>query len=155
MGADIPFCIRGGCVRATGIGEIFEEAESLVGFVPVIAMGKQGSSTPLAYKAIDEAGYRSVGDALPMLSALEKKDARAVTGALYNAFEQVILPANPEAARLKALFLEQGAAGALMSGSGAAVFGLFEEERAARQSCDALRAAGYFAVVAPVIREAN
>ena len=100
-------------------------------------------------------GNRGEGNAQKMLVALEKKDQKAVADALYNAFEQVILPANPEAARLKALFLEQGAAGALMSGSGAAVFGLFEEEWAARQSCDALRAAGYFAVVAPVIREAN
>jgi 4-diphosphocytidyl-2-C-methyl-D-erythritol kinase len=155
VGADIPFCIRGGCVRATGIGEIFSPAESLSGFVPVIAMGKQGSSTPLAYRAIDEAGYRPIGDARNMLSALEKKDQNGVTASLYNAFEQVILQTNPEARLLKEHFIKLGAAGALMSGSGAAVFGLFDEESDAKRGCEALRELGFFAVVAPIVQQAG
>ncbi|MBQ8911128.1 MAG: hypothetical protein IJY89_00990, partial [Clostridia bacterium] len=51
-------------------------------------------------------------------------------------------------------FLKLGAKGSLMSGSGAAVFGLFDDVIKAQAACDALREEGYFAVVAPVVRDA-
>lgn len=153
IGADIPFCIRGGCARATGIGEIFETVSSLSAFVPVVAMGKQGSSTPAAYKALDEANYKSVGNAEKLIEALEKKDGLALTERLYNAFEQVILKENAEARSLKNRFLELGAKGSLMSGSGASVFGLFKSTEEAQNACNALREENFFAVVAPIIKE--
>ena len=154
IGADIPFCIRGGCARATGIGEIFEDAPCLQGFVPVIAMGRQGSSTPAAYKALDEAGYRQKGDALALIDALAQGDKTALVGQMYNAFEEVILPVNPEALELRGKFVKLGGRAAMMSGSGAAVFGLFESPSKARFACNALRLCGYFAVFAPVVRDA-
>lgn len=154
IGADIPFCIRGGCARATGIGEIFSTVADLEQLVPVIAMGKQGSSTPAAYKALDDADYRGAGDAMGMIEALSKKDNEQVLSCLYNAFEGVILQGNPEAKALREGFLNLGAKGALMSGSGAAVFGLFDSTKEAQAACDALRDEGYFAVVAPVIQDA-
>ncbi len=154
IGADIPFCIRGGCARATGIGEIFEDAPDLCGFVPVIAMGRQGSSTPAAYGALDAVGYEGKTDALPILRALEEKDAVGLVERMYNAFESVILPVNPEAAEIKNKFVKLGASGTMMSGSGAAVFGLFESPSKARFACNALRLCGKFAVVAPAIKDA-
>ena len=154
IGADIPFCIRGGCARATGIGEIFEDAPCLCGFVPVIAMGRQGSSTPAAYRALDDAGYQGTATAKPMLEMLEKQDGRGMVGALYNAFEGVILPVNDGARELKSKFVKLGAKGTMMSGSGAAVFGLFESGAKARFACNALRLSGNFAVVAPCVKDA-
>ncbi len=154
IGADIPFCIRGGCARATGIGEIFEDAPCLSGFVPVIAMGRQGSSTPAAYKALDDAGYQGKATALPLLEELEKQDGEGLVSRMYNAFESVILPANPEAEAIRRRFEELGAEGAMMSGSGAAVFGLFLQSKTAREACNALREQGCFAVMAPVVSDA-
>lgn len=149
VGADIPFCLRGGCARARGIGELFSDAPSLVGFVPVIAIGGHGSSTPAAYKALDAEGYCGEGDAEKMLCALEKKDGSVVCE-LYNAFESVILRTNKDARTLKNRFAELGARGALMSGSGASVFGLFGNRNEARVACAKLRELGYFAVVAQI-----
>ncbi len=153
IGADIPFCIRCGCARAQGIGEIFTDAPPLRGVFPVIAMGRQGSSTPAAYKALDEKNYQGAGTADGMLGALETKSGAAVCAQLYNAFEKVILPVNKEAAEAKRLFLKLGAAGTLMSGSGAAVFGLFSSKRKAQFACKALRLCRYFAVVAEIPKD--
>lgn len=152
LGADIPFCIRGGCARARGIGEIFSPSPVLRGFTPVIAIGSHGSSTPAAYKALDDIGYRGTKNAEKMIAALESGRRENVVPELYNAFEEVVPESVPEVDELKKLFLEYGAAGSLMSGSGASVFGLFERTSLARAACRNLRAAGYFAVVAPVLR---
>lgn len=151
LGADIPFCVRGGCARATGIGERFSKAETLRGVIPVVAIGSKGSSTPAAYKALDDMGYTGEKNACRMLDALEKRDSLGVCTELYNAFETVILPQNEEARRLKERFLQLGADAAMLSGSGASVFGLFTDLKKARGVCGQLRREQYFAAVAPVV----
>ena len=148
IGADIPFCVRGGCARATGIGEIFSHASPLSGVELVIAIGGRGSSTPEAYRLLDESGYGGQRTADGMLAALSAGDRAAVYAEMYNAFEDVIIANNREIGTLKEKMLENGARAALMSGSGAAVYGIFESKRAARAACRALRESGCFAVVA-------
>lgn len=151
LGADIPFCIRKGCVRATGIGEVFEDSSPLSDLVPVIAIGSKGSSTPAAYKALDSIGYCGSESALPLCKALSQGDRREICRLLFNAFEEVIFPQNSDAAFLKKELLRLGAWGALMSGSGASVYGLFPELPQARRACASLRKQGFFAVVAPAL----
>ncbi len=151
LGADIPFCIRGGCTRATGIGEVFSPAEALRGVIPVIAIGSRGSSTPAAYKALDDIGYKGTENGERILKALSKGDFSRIKEELYNAFERVILQDNEEVGTIKNRFRELGASAAMMSGSGASVFGLFEKGEEAERACHLLRAEGYFAMVAPLI----
>ena len=151
LGADIPFCIRKGCVRATGIGEVFEENAPLSGLIPVIAIGSKGSSTPAAYKALDRTGYCGSKSALPLCDAMSHGDRREICRLLFNAFEEVIFPQNNDARFLKQELLRLGAWGALMSGSGASVYGLFPELPQARRACASLRKQGFFSVVAPVL----
>ena len=148
LGADIPFCIRGGCARATGIGEIFTDAPTLKGYSGVISIGSHGSSTPAAYKALDEIGYLGTRSALPILAALESREG--VEKELFNAFEEVIIPINPEVDEIKKMMLQNGAVASMMSGSGASVFGLFGSKSAAKTACNALRERGFFAVVSAV-----
>lgn len=148
IGADIPFCIRGGCARATGIGEIFNDAPTLKGYFGVISIGSHGSSTPTAYKALDEIGYLGTRTAQPMLAALESR--KDVEKELFNAFEKVIIPINPEVGKIKEIMLQNGALASMMSGSGASVFGLFQNKATAKVACNALRACGFFAVVSSI-----
>lgn len=151
LGADIPFCIKGGCARAMGIGERFSDAAPLFGVIPVIAIGGRGSSTPTAYRALDDIGYAGDRSAAEMLEALEKQNFEEVRGQMYNAFERVILPQNEEARRLKDRLSALGASAAMMSGSGASVFGLFFGAKEAKAACTRLRKEGYFAMVAPIV----
>ncbi len=127
IGADVPFCIRGGATLCTGIGEIFTPCEALSEeLFLLVAIGKKGSPTPLAYKKIDGVKNRKISHGSGgMMKALEKGEVKGICTEMYNAFEQVVLPENPECASIKRTMSVCGAKGALMSGSGASVFGIF------------------------------
>ena len=149
LGADIPFCIMGGCRRATGIGEIFSLATSLrEDTILVIAMGKMGSNTARAYRKIDEQnGKKSLISSEEMLRSLEM-GADAVASALYNRFEEVILPENADASAIRRTLRIAGAKGSLMSGSGASVFGIFDDGEKAKEAVKLLRQKDFFATTA-------
>ena len=154
LGADIPFCIMGGCRRAEGIGEIFSSAASLSeDTILVIAMGKMGSNTARAYGKIDEQnGKKSLISSEEMLRSLEM-GADAVASALYNRFEEVILPENADASAIRRTLRIAGAKGSLMSGSGASVFGIFDDGEKAANAVEILRQKDFFATVAHPVSE--
>jgi len=131
VGADVPFCINGGATVCTGVGEIFSPCTALSNeYGILIAIGKQGSPTPVAYKKIDGIKNRSVHEgSKDIVNALSRGDIKGVCSEMYNAFEKVVLPANEECSRIRRVMTVGGAEGALMSGSGAAVFGIFTDER--------------------------
>lgn len=147
IGADIPFCIVGGAVRCQGVGDVFIPSASLSSdlFV-VIAKGKQGSDTAQAYKSLDGIENRRVKEWPRELErALLKNDINGIVPNLYNAFECVVLPKNRDASAIKRSLSVLGADGCLMSGSGSAVFGIFQHESKAEAAIKHLREKGYFA----------
>lgn len=145
VGADIPFLVEGGCMRAEGIGEKLTPVAMKRKLRFVVAIGGRGSQTPAAYRALDERGYTMKYDSDGIRRALEGTDVREISRYLYNAFEEAVFEVNKEVRVLKETMLGLGAAGALMSGSGAAVFGIFEDAGQASRVCAALREKGYFA----------
>ncbi len=153
LGADIPFCIVGGCRRTEGIGEIFTVVPGLSEDVRlVIAMGKIGSNTARAYGKLDAKADRGCDKtALPMIEALTEGNATKVAERLFNRFEEVILPDNADASAARRIMKIAGAQGTLMSGSGAAVFGMFDDEKKAQTATAMLREKNFFAVTAKAI----
>lgn len=129
VGADVPFCIRGGATVCTGVGEIFTPCDGLNEDLGIlIAIGRQGSPTPLAYKRLDGINQRKRHEGSEgIVEALHKSDTKMICSNLYNAFEKVVLPANSECSRIRRIMSVSGADGVLMSGSGAAVFGIFSD----------------------------
>ena len=75
-------------------------------------------------------------------------DLSAWSKAMYNIFEEPILALRPTAAKIKAVMLDNGAAAAMMSGSGPSVFGIFSGKDDADNVTEALRNMGYFAKTA-------
>ena len=75
-----------------------------------------------------------------MLCALEQGDLGGVARRMYNVFEDV-LPRHQQAemTAIKHVFIQHGALGACMSGTGPTVFGMFRDEAGARQAERALR----------------
>ncbi len=154
LGADVPFCVRGGTSVCRGIGERITPVTRRFDAYVVVAMRGEGVSTPLAFAALD-ARYgdfsRVAAEAEARLSrvlgALESGVLASLDGALYNRFEDVILEMRPDVGVLLRALRDRGAVSARMSGSGPAVFGLFEEERAAFAAKDALCAMGADAFV--------
>ncbi len=123
IGADVPFCIEGGTVRATGIGTDLERLSPLADCAFAIVKPEISVSTGKAYRLSDEVGYGSPADIGPVLDGIASGSIEAVAGGLYNKFEDVL--DLPEIESIKSLLIANGALGALMTGSGSAVFGIF------------------------------
>lgn len=143
VGADVPFCIVGGTALTEGIGEVLRPVGPMPEAYVVIARGGEGVSTPAAYRAIDETyGDRlgeEHGDVVAVCDALRRGDLRALCGEMVNVFEGVVLPVHGIARRAKETMLACGAVGAMMSGSGPSVFGIFEDIADAEKAAKALR----------------
>lgn len=149
LGADVPFCIRGGAMLATGVGEVLERISDMPHCTLVIAVGENSVSTPEAYAALDEAydffeDPRQQNTDVGELIDLWQSDAPSASCAcFYNIFEDVISKENTDVDIIKRTMRENGAYRAMMSGSGPAVFGVFEVSADAEQACDALQKMGY------------
>lgn len=126
IGADVPFCISGGTVRASGIGTDLERLPDMPDCVIAVVKPDISVSTAQAYRRSDEVGYGMPADISGVLSGIESGDAGLIARSLYNKFEDVL--ELPEIDEIKALLIENGAAGAVMTGSGSAVFGIFVKE---------------------------
>lgn len=134
-GADVPFCIIGGTMLVRGIGEIISPAPTLPDCFLVIAKTGEKSSTGSLYAQYDENGAKKRPDNKAMKSALESGDIKAVAAELCNVFEELV----PQSSNLKSKMLEYGALGASLSGSGPAVFGIFDSEK---KAADCVKAIG-------------
>ncbi len=146
VGADIPFCIRGGVLRAQGIGDIFSECPKLPSCAFVIAVSNETSQSASAYSELDRVGYVG-GDSTSFFEALESGNLLKIAQNMYNAFESIILPKNPNAAKIKGIMDENGALGTLMSGSGPSIFGVYPDRPSAKKVADLLVSEGYRAFV--------
>lgn len=73
------------------------------------------------------------------IAAIRRKDLNGITAHMGNILETVTIPKYPVIDEIKRCMLENGAAGAMMSGSGPTVFGLFSDGLTARAAFDAMR----------------
>lgn len=146
LGADVPFCLVGGTYLCEGIGEILTPLPPIPDCYITVARGGEGVSTPSAYRLIDKKRNcdftDSDGDYNKLSSALHLGDINGIASSMFNIFEDVILPTHSIASRLKEIMLYHGAVGAMMSGSGPSVFGIFTSKNTAE---DAAKAAGEIA----------
>ncbi len=148
LGADIPFCIRGGTCIAGGIGEKLTSCPPMPDCFIVIACGGEGVSTPWAYKMIDDSQTPTRhGDITELEKLLAAGDIYKAAAEMRNSFEDAILPHREVARKLKDAMIKGGAVRSMMSGSGPSVFGIFKDEEAAKKVCELISGEGYFAHV--------
>ena len=126
LGADVPFCIRGGLTRTRGIGEAMQELPCGQCFPLVVIQPCGGLSTRDVFAAYhaQAVSFRPDNDAAQ--AALADGDLRALSPALGNVLQPVSEQMRPAIADAIADLRNCGAAAALMTGSGSAVFGAFE-----------------------------
>lgn len=145
LGADVPFCIRGGAYITKGIGDVFTPCSPLPSCFIVISKSGDGVSTPFAYKEIDKSREN---EAMPLnksdtiVNALASGRLPLVCQNLYNVFEKVVCPIRPLVKTQKDIMLNSGACAAMMSGSGPSVFGIFDEDYKAQQALNELKNKG-------------
>lgn len=138
VGADVPFCVRGGTALATGIGTELTALPPLPDCTMVLVKPPVGVSTVAAYAAIDGAARLRHPDNDAMSKALESGRLASVGRLMSNVFEQAL--ALPEVGRLVAAIGAFSPCGCCMTGSGSVVAALFDEEEAAARCVAALQA---------------
>lgn len=140
IGADVPFCIKRGTMLARGIGEKLERMTRMPTMHLLIAKPfSENISTPAAFAEIDARGLcRKSGDISAFCAALESGDIKAAAALSLNKFEK-ILPYGSAVFAIKETMLACGAHIAQMSGSGSAVFGIFENASDFRRAEKALK----------------
>jgi 4-diphosphocytidyl-2-C-methyl-D-erythritol kinase len=148
LGADVPFFLLARPAWAGGIGERLRPAAvDLADFTLVLVCPDVHVSTAWAYGRWDElhpgkdAGRepRDVQGQQTFLTSETREDMSPILHGprLFNSFEAAVFPRYPELRAIKERLLAHGAAGALMSGSGASVFALFRDPEAAREAARA------------------
>ena len=138
VGADVPFCITGGTQLAGGVGEQLSPLAPLPDCAIVLVKPAFSMSTPYVFSTLDRIGITHRPDAAGMAEALTRGDLRGVTDRLCNVMELVTAAEHPEIGQIKARLLDFGALGAVMSGSGPSVFGIFDDDARARAAYAAL-----------------
>lgn len=132
IGADVPFCLLGGAQRAQGIGEQFMPLPMMPDCQILIWKPEKGISTAESYRRYDQKGANHRPKISALVRNLETGDLRALCGGMYNVLEEVA--DLPEVSFFHQKMLELGAQGAMMTGSGSAVFGLFESKIQAKRA---------------------
>lgn len=137
VGADVPFCIVGGAAFAEGTGTILTPLQSMPSCHIVVAKPDCGVSTPEAYRRIDGAVLRRRPHTSVVVDALCAGELDTLSRELCNVFEEAL--ALPEVNAIRQVMRNHGTLGCCMTGSGSAVFGLFDEEAAAHRCMAALK----------------
>ncbi|MDL2306424.1 4-(cytidine 5'-diphospho)-2-C-methyl-D-erythritol kinase [Desulfovibrio sp. OttesenSCG-928-C06] len=157
VGADVPFFILGKTAWAEGIGEKLTPVETpLSGMYLVLVCPDIKVSTPWAYAAFDEMHPTSTRILTSSgLQATNLPSADFGLQNLFNSFEEVVFAKHPELLTIKQKLLEHGAGGALMSGSGSSLFGIFSREDKAHDAAAAMKKSGLATFVQAIIAGAS
>lgn len=132
IGADVPFCVYGGTMMASGIGTILSPLPDLPDCYFVIVKPKIGICTKEAYEKSDSSEFLAIKGMDKITEAICEANIKSIAKNLYNKFEEVM--ALPEIEAIKEFMLKCGALGASMTGSGSAIFGIFDNENM-RDNC--------------------
>ena len=141
IGADVPYCVMRGTALSEGIGEILTPLPVPPQCQVLIAKPGISVSTKFVYENLhaNELRPEQHPDIDGMMEAIKQKDLYGIADRFGNVLENVTIPAYPVIQEIKDLMLEQGAIGALMSGGGPTVFGLFTNPKAAAKAHEEMR----------------
>ena len=138
LGSDVPYCVSFGTMRAEGRGEKLTELSPLPECDVVVCKPRFSVSTPALFAELDKHGLVWRPDTAAAESALEKGDIDGVAKNMSNVFEQVLGTRSGAIGTIKKRLIDSGALGAVMSGTGSAVFGIYDDAECARNAAELL-----------------
>ena len=133
LGADVPYCLLGGTALAEGIGEVLTPLPNLPSCSILLAKPPVSVSTKEVYGALHADKIENHPDIDGMVEALKAGDLRGVCDRCANVLEDVTAPSRPVIGEMEQDMKKMGALCSIMSGSGPTVFGIFDDESAARK----------------------
>ena len=137
-GSDVAFCVLGGTALAEGRGEILTPLRDMPDCTIVICKPDYSISTPELFRAIDREKLRVHPDTAGILEAIQEGNLAQICRRMYNVFEDVPDRRMKIIGGIKNKLINKGAEGAVMTGTGSAVFGIFTDENTAKKACSAM-----------------
>ena len=127
IGLKLPFCINGGAVLASGIGEELTPIKGLTKDVCILVCKPDlFVSTKEVYECIDSKDIDKRPNNKFLIECLKNEDTRQLAENMFNVLEGVTMDKHPVIQQIKDIMTNNRALGAMMSGSGPTVFGLYE-----------------------------
>lgn len=148
-GADIPFCIKGGTMLAEGIGEKLTRIAEFRDVFIALAKPNCGVKTVSAFTEFDKRGGSVGVETDKLINAIEKKDIDNIGKLIKNVLQDVCAP--QKSLQLIEVVNKSGSKGSIMTGSGSAVFGIFNDYQKA-DSCLKKISNSYFKCVCKPIK---
>ena len=139
VGADIPFCIRGGTMLAEGVGEKLTPLSDMPVCHVVLCKPGYGMSTARVFGSLDITRIKRHPDTEAVISAIHAGDLPEIARGMYNVLEEVVSAERHDISAVEETLLRCGALGAMMSGSGSTTFGLFQDENSAKKAYQCLK----------------
>lgn len=139
IGADVPYCIMRGTALAEGIGEALSPLPPMVKCPVLIAKPSISVSTKFVYQNLKLDDTTIHPDIDRLIDDIKAKNLHDIAAHMGNVLETVTIPNYPVIDEIKKRMLSNGAVGAMMSGSGPTVFGLFDDEDTAKKAYKAMR----------------
>ncbi len=134
LGSDIPFCIKGGTCLAEGTGTVLTSIDPMPDCDILLVKPPIDVSTKYVYQNLRLDANTPHPDVKGMSGYISDKDVIQIASNLGNILETVTIPAYPVIEKIKDMMLSNGAAGALMSGSGPTVYGIFDDRNRAKSA---------------------
>lgn len=128
LGADVVPCMYNKAVLAEGIGDRITNIKTSFKYYIVIVKPNFSCNTGEMYQKLDEKERNlKTENSESVIKALENDDIQLLSNHLFNSFEAVV-----DVKRIKEELIENKALGALLSGSGSCVFGIFRNKEEAK-----------------------
>lgn len=144
LGSDVPFFLVQGTALVKGRGEKVFPLPFNLTFHLTVVMPSKSLSTSLVYeKFMPQKSFEK--NTLEVLRALRERDLGLLGSSLRNDLEQVASRLVPEIHIIKGLLIQAGALGAVVSGSGSSVFGIFPDSKQAEKATNFFLSHGFWA----------
>ncbi len=139
LGSDVPFAVTGGTARVRGVGDLLEPVSDTPRLWFALAKPEGGVGTAQAYRRFDAVGSDARPQAEPFIRAMQAGDIDRMAYFGGNALERAAVELLPAIRPLLDAMRARARYGA-MTGSGAAVFGVFDSEKEASDALDGIDA---------------
>lgn len=139
LGADVPYCIKGGTCLCEGIGEKVTELPRFKDKIVVLVKPPFGVSTKTVYQEFNIEKSKIHPNTDKLIEAMANDDLNFVAKNMKNLLENVTLKKHKVLIGIKEEFRYQGAVGTMMSGSGPTIFALFEDMQKAQKSFEKMK----------------
>jgi len=139
IGADVPFCVRGGTMLAEGIGERLTPLKPMKNVNIVIVKPNIAVSTAWVYKNLDLEKIEEHPDTELLVNAVNLSQHGIIAKNMKNVLEYVTISKYQVIDTIKKKLVSLGALGSMMSGSGPSVFAIFEDAASAKNAFDKIK----------------